>query len=109
MTAYRMYFRNDDKLGVAIRGRDKFEAHDDVEATRVARVLFDACSDVCKSFELWSGERQISAQQPHHSVASLDSLIDAHQELALEREEAIQRIAARGPPSRAGPRHPQLT
>ena len=91
MTSYRMYFRSDDKPGVAIRGRDDFEAHDDVEATRVARVLFDACSDGCQSFELWSGDRQIRAQQPHHSVASLDSLINAHQELALEREEVIQR------------------
>lgn len=42
MTSYRMYFRNGDGPGVATRGRDDFEAHDDVEATRIAAPVGEA-------------------------------------------------------------------
>ena len=85
MTAYRMYFLVDDET----RGRQDFQADDDVAATGIARVLFGTCSDICDSFELWQGRREIDAQQPHHSRANLFDLIEAHQRLTIETEEAI--------------------
>jgi hypothetical protein len=50
-----MYFQNKGKID----GREDFEADDDVAAIRIARVLYDACSDVCDHFELWQGTHQI--------------------------------------------------
>jgi hypothetical protein len=41
MTAYRMYFL----ITGHIHGRQDFEADDDVGAIRIARVLYDTCSD----------------------------------------------------------------
>jgi hypothetical protein len=57
-----MYFQINGK----IRGRDDFEANDDIAAVRIARVLYDTFSDVCDAFELWQGKRLITAQQAHH-------------------------------------------
>jgi hypothetical protein len=85
MTTYRMYFR---KTG-EIRGREDFEADDDVAAIRIARVLYDACADVCDCFELWQGTRQLRTRQPHHQHARLNDLIEAHQRVTLETEEHI--------------------
>jgi hypothetical protein len=87
MTKYRICFSVGGRLG----GRHDFEADDDVAAIRVARVLFDGCSDVSQSFELWQGRRRLPANQPHHSRASLADLIEAHQRLTIETEEAISR------------------
>jgi len=54
--------------------------------------LYDACSDICEAFELWQGRREIhGAQQPHHSTARLADLIEAHQRVTIDREEAISR------------------
>ena len=83
--AYRMYFIVNDRT----HGRQDFRADDDVTAIRIARVLFDACSDICQSFELWHGRREIRAQQPPHSRAKLTDLVEAHQRLAIEMEEAL--------------------
>ena len=85
MSAYRMYFRTEGR----IHGREDFEAADDVAAIRIARVLYDTCSDVCGGFELWQGKRQLRARQPHHQNASLANLIEAHQRVAIEKEEDI--------------------
>src|SRR5262249_21927719 len=85
-TTYRTYFLLDDR----IHGREDFQADDDVAAIRIARVLYDACSDVCEAFELWQGRREIrAAQQPHHVTARLADLIEAHQRVTIDREEAI--------------------
>lgn len=82
MSAYRMYFRTSYSM---IPCRLDFQADDDVAAIRIARALF-TCSDVCQSFELWQGAREIHAQQPHHPRANL---IEAHQRLTIETEEAV--------------------
>jgi hypothetical protein len=83
MLTYLMYFRTVDQ----ICGRHDFEAENDVAAIRIARVLYDSCSDV--SFELWQGKREIRARQPHHQKANLADLTEAHQRVALETEEQI--------------------
>jgi hypothetical protein len=85
MLTYRMYFRTAGQ----INGRQDFEADNDVAAIRIARVLYDSCSDVCDSFELWQGKRQIRARQPHHQKANLADLTAAHQRVALETAERI--------------------
>src|SRR5215475_7973743 len=85
MSAYRMYFL----IMGQIQGREDFEAADDVAAIRIAGELYDTCSDVCDGFDLWQGKRQLRARQPHHEKASLTDLIEAHQRIALQKEEEI--------------------
>lgn len=85
MSAYRMYFRTSYSMSPC---RLHFQADDDVAAIRIARALF-TCSDVCQSFELWQGAREVHAQQPHHPRAKLSDLIEAHQRLTIETEEAV--------------------
>ena len=85
MLEYRMYFR----IAGQIHGRDDFEANSDVAAIRIARVLYEACSDVCESFELWQGTRRLRARQAHCWKANLADLIEAHQRVVIEREECI--------------------
>ena len=85
-TTYQIYFLADGRT----QGREEFQADDDVAAIRIARVLYDACSDVCEAFELWQETRQIrAAQQPHHATTRLADLIEAHQRVTIDREEAI--------------------
>jgi len=85
MSAYRMYFL----IWGQIQGREDFEAADDVAAIRIAGVLYDTCSDVCDGLDLWQGKRQLHARQPHHQKASLSDLIEAHQRVAIQKEEDI--------------------
>ena len=85
-TAYQIFFLADGRT----QCREDLQAEDDVAAIRIARVLYDACSDVCEAFELWQGRREIrAAQQPHHATARLADLIEAHQRVTIDREEAI--------------------
>ena len=87
MAWYRMYFLASERIG----GRQDFEADEDVAAIRIAHVLHDTCSDICQSFELWQGNRQIRAQQPQprDSTASLIDLIEDHQRVVIDTEEVI--------------------
>ena len=86
MACYRLYFK---ALG-SIVGRQDFEAEDDAAAQRIAAVLFDACSDRSQNIELWQGERLLSLDLPGRG-AGLDSLCEAHQEIAVNTEEIIVR------------------
>src|SRR5215472_7732856 len=54
----------------AIYGGEDFEADDDAAATRIARVLYDACSDVCDCFELWQRTRRILEDSPAAPAAA---------------------------------------
>ena len=83
MTSYRMYFLASER----IEGRQDFEADEDIAAIRIARVLHDACSDICQSFELWQGTRQIRAQ--HQQTDHFAELIEDHQRLTINTEELI--------------------
>ena len=89
MASYRMYFLASERIG----GRQDFEADEDVAAIRIAHVLHDTCSDICQSFELWQGNRQIRAQrpQPRDSTVGLTDLIEDHQRVAIDTEEVISR------------------
>jgi hypothetical protein len=85
---YRMYFWFRDHHS-HIHGREDFEADNDATAIHIAGILQDACSDVCDNFELWQGSRQITVPQAHHQIACLDDLIEAHQNVVIEKEEHI--------------------
>ena len=88
MTGYRMYFLVADR----ITGREDFDAADDVAALSIARILCEACSDICQSFELWQGTRRLRARQPpYRRATALADLDDAGQRAAIETEEAIAR------------------
>ena len=56
MASYRIYFFGE----TAIVGRHDFTADNDQIAIQIAHVLFDACSDDCRSFDLWQGARLIA-------------------------------------------------
>ena len=87
MPGYRMYFTT--RLG-SIVGRHDFDADGDVAAIRIARVLFDACSDSCHSIDLWQGTRRIRVRRLHRSLGLAD-LSDELQQIAIETEEMIVR------------------
>ena len=84
MSAYRIYFR--DQRGW-ICGRQDFEAAAEPAAIRIARDLADACSDVCRSFELWNGHRLI--YEPC-DIAEACRLNARHQEIVVRTEEMIR-------------------
>ena len=85
-TTYQVCFVADGRIQV----RENFQTDDDLAAIRIARVLYDACSDVCEAFELWLGRREIrAAQQLHHATVRVADLTEAHQRVTIDREEAI--------------------
>lgn len=84
MAEYRIYLLRES----AIRGRHEFEAASDQNAIQIAHVLFDACSDDCNSFDLWSGTRHVAI--PRLFVAkTFDELSEVLQEHTLDTEERI--------------------
>jgi len=84
MASYRIYFVGER----AILGRHDFDADNDRAAIQVAHVLFDACSDDCRSFDLWQGRRRIAV--PRLFVPStFEELSEATQERVLDTEERI--------------------
>ncbi len=56
MAEYRIFFLDG---GQAIIARDEFKAATESAALVIARWLFDACSDRCHGFELWSGRNRL--------------------------------------------------
>ena len=70
---YQIYLLADGRT----QAREDFPADDDVAAIRIARALYDACSDVCEAFELWQGKREIrAAQRTNHATVRLADLIE---------------------------------
>jgi hypothetical protein len=83
MVDYRVYFRS--PLGTII-GRHEFDAADDGVAVQIAGALCEACLDVCETFELWSGVRQVSSGTRAIAVP----VAERHQQVVLESEIAIR-------------------
>lgn len=74
-------------------GRHEFEAQNDRSAMAVAEHLWDACSDVSESFELWDGPRRVDSEfsrMPCPSV-SAEQVMTASQGSLVEREETLRR------------------
>jgi hypothetical protein len=85
MAAYRVYFRSDDGF---IRGREDFDADDDVTALVMAETVFEGCSDTVQYFDLWCGERVVLEPRPG-PLALLD-VIEQRQRHIVEMEENIR-------------------
>ena len=73
-------------------GRNEFEEENDRWAMAVAEHLWDACSDVSDSFELWDGHRRVDSEfsrMPCPSV-SAEHVMMASQVSLLQREETLR-------------------
>lgn len=84
---YRLYFWARGR----IVGRHDFDAEDDRAASAISGQLFDACSDSCEAYDLWSGHRRVLAGSPPLKHVSLDELTAIHRETIVEVEAAISR------------------
>lgn len=83
---YRLYFW----AAGRIVGRQDFDAEDDRAAGAISAQLFDACSDKCEGYDLWSGQRRVPVGSPPPlKRVSLDELSAIHQETILRVEEII--------------------
>jgi len=86
MARYRVYLR--DRTG-RVLARENVEASDSEEATDIAAVLCDACSDVSAYFEVWDGNAKVpAAGLPVHLHAF--ELSDRAQQVVIDREIALQ-------------------
>lgn len=85
MGSYRCLFRG--RSG-AIEGRDDFEANDDDEASVLAVLLGDACSDICDTFELWQDARRLEIASG--KAILLNEITARMQESLILREETIR-------------------
>jgi hypothetical protein len=83
---YRINFRQ----GRLVVGRDDFDIDGDAGAVIVGRTLFDACSDVCSSFDLWQGERQIDPWRPGELQALGRDVTEHRQRVIAESEERLR-------------------
>lgn len=84
---YRLYFW----AAGRIVGRHDFDAEDDRAAGAISAQLFDACSDNCEAYDLWSGQRRVPIAGPPLKRVSLDVLSAIHQETIVEVAKAISR------------------
>jgi hypothetical protein len=84
MATYRIYFIGE----TVIRGRHDFDAENDQSAIQVAYVLLDACSDDCRSFDLWQDTRRVAVPRLYEPT-TFDELSAANQERVVETEELI--------------------
>ena len=83
MATYRVFFRSEDSQNI---GRDDFFAPSDRDAMRVARALCEACSDRCRSFEVWEGVRHLDPRGLNLTQDALTALVET---IVSEREMAI--------------------
>ena len=86
MDEYRVYLR--DGMGF-IRARQDFTAAGLTEAIEISSFLFDACSDECRSYELWSGTVLIGQNLTSSPPVRLELLNEARQNHVIELEETL--------------------
>jgi hypothetical protein len=80
MDRYRVYFRS--QWG-AIIGREEFIAANDAAAVGIAKSAWEASSDICYSYDLWQGCRQVIV------LPNIEAMSIAAQESALDLEERL--------------------
>jgi hypothetical protein len=90
MRTYRLYF-----LDVHIMGECDFQAVDDDQATAIAEILFDACSDRCRSWQIWEADVVVAVgpQKLHWAHPDASHLTELRQENVVQCEERILRSA----------------
>jgi hypothetical protein len=85
MSTYRLYFLDDH-----IVGRFDFQSDHDDRAAETAEILFDACSDRCRSWEIWDREVfLVSGPQTVGARPRASDLSERRQENIIQCEEAI--------------------
>ncbi|HKT18645.1 MAG TPA: hypothetical protein VJR47_11425 [Stellaceae bacterium] len=87
MSSYRLYLLDGQR---AISAREDFTATSDDEAIECAAVVFNACSDACSGYEVWSGSRKLVGGATAISSLTVDGLRAARQERAIKIEEALR-------------------
>lgn len=93
VNGYRIYFLG--RTG-RIDAVHWFEAEDDDAAWWIANRLYGACSDVCAAFELWQGDRNLTAaERANQPSDELEAVVKRRQELLVLHEEALQSSAFR--------------
>jgi len=87
MARYRVYLR--DRTG-RVLARENVEASDADEATDIAAILCDACSDVSAYFEVWDGNAKVPAAGLPVRLPDAFELSDRAQQIVIDREIALQ-------------------
>jgi hypothetical protein len=83
LATYRIYFIDDRQNTV---GHHDFNSPGDAAAMAVAATLADACSDLCRDFELWYELRRVDTSRA--AVATQLSLTEQLQALMTAHEQA---------------------
>lgn len=75
-----------------VLGQYHFPANSDGDALQVARLVFEACSDRAKRFELWHGLRLIGSEEQQAAMAALEreQVVAKQQAHVVELEEHIR-------------------
>lgn len=86
------------RYSYVISGCESFEADNDAVALAIARSIFDAATDLCDTFELWDGTRQIdqdrmatlpsaaiTAQWQDHVISAEEALLSSGWAIARSR------------------------
>ena len=66
-----------------------FHAREDEQARWIAQQLHDACSDVCPSFELRQGSREVERGGPVSVPRRLEEMSERRQQLLTFHEEVL--------------------
>ncbi len=66
-----------------------FHARDDEQAGWISQQLHDACSDVCASFELRQGSREIECGGPVSVPLRVEEMSELRQQLLTFHEEVL--------------------
>src|SRR5215469_12385231 len=86
MGTYRFCFFED---GI-ICGRFDFQADDDDRAEEIGAILFDACSDRCRSWGIWAGKEFVSSgTRKLGRPLRASNLAERRQDNIVQCEEAI--------------------
>ena len=85
MVRYQLYLLADGNISTRL----EFFADDDAEALESAVLLFEACSDVCTSYELWAGSQLLARDHAVRSPIVLEMLSQARQSQMLHLEETL--------------------
>lgn len=85
MRHYQLYLLTDGNISTRL----EFFADEDVEALESAALLFEACSDACSNYELWSGSELLARDHPVPSPIALEMFSQARQNQMLHLEEIL--------------------
>lgn len=86
MAEYRIYFLDSNGH---IQARQGFVAENHTDAIESSAFVFDACSDCCVSYELWSGNQLVLQNSTKLPLTQVESLSAAMQLRVLDLENTL--------------------